>query len=1096
MTIHAAYDQRRGSISPSDFFVLRTPFLPFDALLGGSKSLTAGPAALLEDAAGLERALQRDRVQLRDRLRELVARTEVREALFLASPSLDDSLESWLREPESERGQKVERTLMRYLARMTGRATPFGLFAGCSVGKIGDRTQLAVGGWQTYRRHTRLDGDYLSALTEKLTLEAALQDHLVYRPNSSLYRCADQFRYAESRLKDRVRSYHLVAVEATPYLKATVTWAAQGKRPIELASALVETDADITLAEALAFVRELITQQVLIPELAPLVTGQEPIYDLITQLDEQAPRTSAGAVLARVRDELIALDSAGVGLGTKPYRAIAQSLQALPAPVELSRLFQVDLMKPAPTATLGGEVLVELVRGVELLHRISGETSESGLARFREEFATRYDDREVPLVQVLDEEAGIGFTEPGATPWDASPLLAGLRFPTKTEETKATWGKRQEVLARKLQGALRAGTQELVLTPDDLAQLEGTEPLPLPDSFSCMATVLAADAADLAQGNFQLYVHGISGPSGANLLGRFCHGDKTLTQYAERHVRAEEQLRPDAVFAEVVHLPQGRIGNVVLRPVLRGYEIPYLGRSGAPQSRQIPITDLLVSLSGGRIVLRSARLGCEVIPRLTTAHNFASVLNLGLYRFLCALQGQGISRGPGFGWGALGQWPFLPRVVTGKLILSLARWNLSAAQLRALGGARGGAAQFLAMQQLRAELRLPRLVAVADGDNLLPLDLDNILSIETGIQLLKDRQQATLTEVLAEPKHLCARGPEGAFVHELVVPMLRTKSVERPVSPLAHSPSTTHPAAGLRRCFAPGSEWLYAKLYVGTAAADQVLREVVRPVVDDALSTRAAEGWFFIRYGDPDWHIRLRLRGHSRRLSGQVLPALHEAMAPFLADGRIWRYQLDTYQREVERYGGAAGVLLAERIFQADSEAALAIIERLSGEGGADARWRLALCGIDRLLDDLGLSLAGKRAVIEQVRQALGKEFRIDASFERQLGEKYRKERAHLDALRDSTDLTAALLAALAPGLIILQRRSAELAPIVAELRRCEQTQGLTQSMASLAGSYIHMHANRLLRASARAQELVLYDLLKRLYESQAARRHDMRSLS
>jgi hypothetical protein len=37
--------------------------------------------------------------------------------------------------------------------------------------------------------------------------------------------------------------------------------------------------------------------------------------------------------------------------------------------------------------------------------------------------------------------------------------------------------------------------------------------------------------------------------------------------------------------------------------------------------------------------------------------------------------------------------------------------------------------------------------------------------------------------------------------------------------------------------------------------------------------------------------------------------------------------------------------------------------------------------------------------------------------------------------------------------------------------------------------SCVHMHVNRLLRSAQRAQELVLYELLDRLYTSQAARR-------
>src|SRR5262249_39737372 len=131
------------------------------------------------------------------------------------------------------------------------------------------------------------------------------------------------------------------------------------------------------------------------------------------------------------------------------------------------------------------------------------------------------------------------------------------------------------------------------------------------------------------------------------------------------------------------------------------------------------------------------------------------------------------------------------------------------------------------------------------------------------------------------------------------------------------------PGAAGSRSFPPGSAWLYAKLYTGPATADQVLRDVVRPVTAAALDSGAADRWFFVRYGDPDWHLRLRVHGRPTRLHGEVLPALQATAAPLLEDGRLWRVQLDTYEREVERYGGPGGVVLAERLFHADSEAVL-----------------------------------------------------------------------------------------------------------------------------------------------------------------------------
>jgi hypothetical protein len=46
----------------------------------------------------------------------------------------------------------------------------------------------------------------------------------------------------------------------------------------------------------------------------------------------------------------------------------------------------------------------------------------------------------------------------------------------------------------------------------------------------------------------------------------------------------------------------------------------------------------------------------------------------------------------------------------------------------------------------------------------------------------------------------------------------------------------------------------------------------------------------------------------------------------------------------------------------------------------------------------------------------------------------------------------------------------------------------LSQPIDQIAGSLVHMHINRMLRSSFRAQELVIYDLLQRWYESVRAR--------
>jgi thiopeptide-type bacteriocin biosynthesis protein len=309
-----------------------------------------------------------------------------------------------------------------------------------------------------------------------------------------------------------------------------------------------------------------------------------------------------------------------------------------------------------------------------------------------------------------------------------------------------------------------------------------------------------------------------------------------------------------------------------------------------------------------------------------------------------------------------------------------------------------------------------------------------------------------------------------------------------PAPPETGDPSPQATRSLLRRRFPPGSEWLYAKLYTGTGTADQVLDHLVGPLVRSSLASGAADAWFFVRYADPDWHLRLRLHGEPGRLYAEVLPSLEAAAAPLLEAGQLWRMQLDTYEREVERYGGGWGIELAEQVFTADSEAVLAITGSLSGDAGLDLRWRLAMAGIDLLFDDLGLTLGEKQALARGAREGFGQEFGIDGNFRGRVGQRYRAERAYLEALLDPGKDPPAPLAT---GLEALRRRSLRLAPAMAELRRLARAGRLSTTMTDLAMSYAHMHANRLLRAAHRAQELVLYELLDRAYSSQAGRRSD-----
>jgi thiopeptide-type bacteriocin biosynthesis protein len=61
---------------------------------------------------------------------------------------------------------------------------------------------------------------------------------------------------------------------------------------------------------------------------------------------------------------------------------------------------------------------------------------------------------------------------------------------------------------------------------------------------------------------------------------------------------------------------------------------------------------------------------------------------------------------------------------------------------------------------------------------------------------------------------------------------------------------------------------------------------------------------------------------------------------------------LDTYDREIERYGGSEGIRVAEQIFAVDSAC---VLDLLSTEHSHTEWWRIALLGVDMLLADFHL---------------------------------------------------------------------------------------------------------------------------------------------
>jgi len=148
--------------------------------------------------------------------------------------------------------------------------------------------------------------------------------------------------------------------------------------------------------------------------------------------------------------------------------------------------------------------------------------------------------------------------------------------------------------------------------------------------------------------------------------------------------------------------------------------------------------------------------------------------------------------------------------------------------------------------------------------------------------------------------------------------------------------------------------WLAAYLYRGEPW-EKFLIETVKPFVDKTMENRWADRFFFVRYWERGPHIRLRFKGNAETLEKQVKPQLDSYFPEYFREHPSQRItpenieefppeqqwfpndsvQYIDYEPEIERYGGPAGILIAERQFEASSRAVFAVIEE-SGDWDYD----------------------------------------------------------------------------------------------------------------------------------------------------------------
>ena len=277
--------------------------------------------------------------------------------------------------------------------------------------------------------------------------------------------------------------------------------------------------------------------------------------------------------------------------------------------------------------------------------------------------------------------------------------------------------------------------------------------------------------------------------------------------------------------------------------------------------------------------------------------------------------------------------------------------------------------------------------------------------------------------------------------------------------------------SNIKRIFVPGDEWLFFKIYCGVKTCDKILVEKILPLAHRLMKEKKVVRWFFIRYSDPDYHLRVRFLLNTTNDIGHVITKTREYLSTYLKTNEVSKVVVDTYLREIERYG-AKYIELSEQIFHVGSECVATIMKNLKGD--SEFRWKAAFLIVDSLFTSLGLDIEQKKEFIERMNDSFLREFNFNIHNSKSLNDAYRiKRKAVADIVSglDKDDMDSFMRKC-------VNTYVKEFARIIREI----PIDKLSIS------SYIHMEMNRLFASNNRLNEMVVYNYMTRFYKSEIAK--------
>ncbi|WP_282140968.1 lantibiotic dehydratase [Cytobacillus oceanisediminis] len=919
-----AVSNRTESVFESeDYFLLRTPFKSLDDF--------SYITSLREDELLL--TLKNDKKLI--------------EAIAVSSPNLysmiKNGFDSVFQNKNNKKGKQVISSLIRYALRGCSRPTPFGMFSGVSSGRFDEAGELAIKIENQFTNIIRPDMEWLLHVVRKLEKSDGIIEHLKVKNNQALHKVGSRIhvRFMVSHglggQKDKE-----ISVSATEVLEKVLEYT---NDPIDFRSLRFKIscfypDVDISIIHT--YLKQLIDQEVLISELKPSVNNTNSLDYITSKLTS-----------IYENDSLKEIDKEYIEKVLKVKRSIdlynnSHNINYFEICIQMKNVhdiqnpLQLDSFIKEKDITLPKEIKQDLSDAAECLWKLNRSVKNNSMEEYKNKFIERYGlFHKVSLLDAISSETGIGYPDYDDEIINQSDNLNKIMH--------AMDASRQITLNNLITMAIQQKEHEINLTDEIVDKLISKEFTgEVPEGIDLYAEVI--------KGKDEKYIISCNPQAGAQgvgkSFGRFLYQEKHLRENFLASHRKVMNQNPSIEYAEIVYIPPaGKSANVMQGYTPTKYELNL--SSIEHTGKSMDLQDLFLVAEPDRIVIYSKKLKKEI--RFITSNMFNYSNAPRLCRFLLDITQNHYANWSVFNW-QLSQFSnYLPRIRRGNVILYPQTWRFHKGIIDSNKEYRGLNIEE-SIRKWISIWNVPRFVYLTFSDLRLLVDLRNEIQLKEVVAEAKKKGQFELQEFIGDFQDRIVESVNGKHTMEAIFPLIRKKA------PLTNSIQLNNvkdaTSFNEKRTIYPGEECLYVKLYGALNAQEEFISDHLLGFMNELEKQELIEKWFYIRYFDPEPHIRLRMFGKPQVLTESVYPVINSFIRDSIHKGYLKHYVIEPYEREIERYGGGILIDKVEEVFWRDSVVTGKMLSFLNHAEDSllTKKEILSMINIVDLLDSFGLT--------------------------------------------------------------------------------------------------------------------------------------------